>query len=645
MLQAIRDRAQGLIVWIIVGLIIITFALFGLGSYLGGGGKAVVATVNGTEISQAEFLREYQNMRNRLQKMLGKNYRPELFDETRMKQQVLESLIRRVLIEQALTDDNFHVAFEQVAKTIHGIPAFQGPDGKFSAERYNQVMRVKGMDPDLFVLQMARDIAQQYLQDGIQESTVVTDARLRDVLRLEGQQREAGYFLLPVARYQDKIKLDDKTIANWYEKNKQRFQVPEAVKLQYVELDLAKMASGIPISDAEIRAYYKQNRENYLVEPERRRVRHILITVNNPAEDAKARKTIEALAKRIRQGGSFAAVAKAASQDILTAKKGGDLGYITPGSMAPAFDKLAFSLKKGELGGPVRTRFGYHLIEVEDIKPARYRSLKEVREQIRKELQMQQAEQRFNKLAARLNDLSFEISDSLEPVAEELGLSLQTGPWITRDHAPPPFDDPRILSAAFSDEVLHEGRNSELLELSDTRVMVLRVADHRPASVRPLKEVRDKVVTALKTEKARERALKDAEAAIMALEAGTPPEAVAKKYAQRWVAAGLVGRQGKKGDAKDRMKSAVRQALFDIPQPHDDKPVFVSTLIDPKHVAVVGLFRVVDGKTDLKGSQAKDRRHALRRVLGSSEFTAWLERLESEADITRHLEVVNTDEL
>ncbi len=644
MLQAIRDRAQGLIVWIIVGLIIITFALFGLSSYLGGGGKAVVATVNGTEISQAEFLHEYQNMRERLQQMLGENYRPELFDESRMKQQVLESLIRRVLIDQALADDNFHVAFERVAKTIHGISAFQGPDGKFSAERYKQVMRVQGMDPDRFVLQVARDIAQQDLQGGIQDSAVVTDGQLRDVLRLEGQQREAGYFLLPVARYQNKVKLDEQTVADWYEKNKQRFQIPEAVKLQYIEIDLETLAKNIQISDEEIQAHYKQYRENYLLEPERRRVRHILITVKDPAEDAKARKTIEALARRIRNGESFAEVARAASQDPLTAEKGGDLGYITPGSMDPAFDKLAFSLKKGELGGPVRTRFGYHLIEVEDIKPARYRSLKEVREQIRKELQMQQAEQRFNDLVSRLNDLSFEIPDTLEPVAEELGVPLEEGPWITRAHAPPPFDNPRILSAAFSDEVLHEGRNSELLELSDTRVMVLRVADHRPASVRPLKEVRDQVVAVLKAEKARELALKDAEAAIVALEAGTPPEAVAKQYEQRWVAAGLVGRQGAKAN-KDTVEPAVRKALFDIPRPHDGKPVFINTLIDSQRVAVVGLFRVVDGEVDLKGAQAKARRQALRRVLGASEFNAWVDRLESEADITRHLELVNSDAL
>ena len=644
MLQAIRDRAQGLIVWIIVGLIIITFALFGLSSYLGGGGKAVVATVNGTEITQAEFLREYQNMRERLQQMLGENYRPELFDENRMKEQVLESLIRRALIDQALADDGFHVAFELAAQTIHGIPAFQGPDGKFSAEQYKQVMRVQGMDPDLFVLQVARDIAQQYLQGGIQESALVTDAQLQDVLRLEGQQREAGYFLLPVARYQDKVQLDDETIAAWYERNKQRFQVPEAVKLQYVEVDLEKLASDVQVSDEEIRAHYTQYHDNYLLEPERRRVRHILITVNDPAEDAKAKETIEALAKRIRAGEDFAEVAKAASQDLLTAEKGGDLGDITPGSMDPAFDKLAFSLKKGELGGPVRSRFGYHLIVVEDIKPARYRPLKDVRAQIRKELQMQQAEQRFNDLVARLNDLSFEIPDTLEPVAEELGLPLQDGPWITRDNAPPPFDDPRIRSAAFSDEVLHEGRNSELIELSDTRVMVLRAADHRPATVRPLKEVREQVVAVLRAEKARELAQQDAAAAIQALEAGTPPEAVAKQYEQRWVAAGLVSRQSAK-PAKDPVEPALRKALFDIPRPHDGKPVFISTLIDPQRVAVVGLFRVVDGEADLAGESASARRQALRQILGSSEFTAWLDRLESQADISRHLDLVNSDDV
>ncbi len=643
MLQAIRDRAQGLIVWIIVGLIIITFALFGLSSYLTGGGKAVVATVNGTEIPQSRFLREYQNMRERLQQMLGDNYRPEMFDETRMKRQVLESLIRRELINQALQDDGFHVAFPLAARAIHEIPAFHGPDGKFSAEVYKQVMRVQGMDPDLFVLQVARDIAEQHLQDGIQQSAFVTDRALADVLRLEGQQREAGYFLLPVARYQDKVKLSDEEIAAWYEKNKQRFQIPEAVQLAYIELDLDKLASHIQISDEEIRAHYEQYRDNYLEAPERRHVRHILIPVTDPVEDAKAKAEIEALAERIRKGEKFADVAREASQDLLTREKGGDLGEITPGSMDPAFDKLAFSLKPGELGGPVRTRFGYHLILVDSVTPAKYRPLKAVREQIRKELQMQQAEKQFNDLVARLNDLSFEIPDTLEPVAEELGLPLQKSPWITRDNAPPPFDNPRILSAAFSDEVLREGRNSELLELTDTRVMVLRVANHRPATVRPLDEVRVQVEKALRQEKARELATKDAEAAVLALQAGTPPEAVAKQYGQVWVAAGLVPR--KPADPKKHdLEPALRQALFAIPRPLDDKPAFVSEMIDAARFAVLGLFRVVDGQADTTSPEADARRRQLQSVLGSAGFNAWLDWLEIQADITRHLELTETEE-
>ncbi len=637
MLQAIRDRAQGVIVWTIVGLIIVTFALFGLSSYLTGGGKAVVATVNGTEISQGQFLREYQNMRERLQQMLGDSYRPELFDESRMKAQVLESLIRRELVNQALQDDGFHVAFELAARTIHQIPAFQGEDGKFSAEVYKRVMQVQGMDPDLFVLQVARDIAEQHLQGGIQQSAIVTEAMLRDRLALEGQQREAGYFLLPVARYQDKVQLDDAAIAAWYEAHKQRFQIPEAVQLAYIELDLEKLSQDVQVSEEEIRAHYDQYRQNYLLAPEKRRVRHILIPVNDPAEDAEARAKIEQLAERIRQGEKFADVAREASQDLLSAEKGGDLGEITPGSMDPAFDKLAFSLEPGKLGGPVRSRFGYHLIRVDAITPARYRPFEEVRDQIRKELQMQQAEQRFNDEVARLNDLSFEIPDTLEPVAEELGVPLQKSPWITRNHAPPPFDNPRILTAAFSDEVLQDGRNSELLELSDTRVMVLRVADHRPASVRPLDEVRDQVVAAMREEKARELAAKDAEAAVAELKAGTPPEAVAKRYGQRWVAAGLIARQPKPEEGKD-VEPALRRALFDIPRPLDDKPVFVSTMLDAQRYAVLGLYRVVDGEADPASAEASTRRQQMQQVLGSAEFAAWLDWLESQADITRNLD-------
>ncbi len=634
MLQSIRDRAQGIVVWAIVGLIIITFALFGLSSYLSGTAKSVVASVNGVEISERELLREYQNAQRRLQQMLGSNYRADLFSEEVMKNQVLEGLIQRELINQELEAENYQVAPEQVVASLQKIPAFHNANGEFSTENYRRALAVQGMSSELFETQMARDIANEQLRNSITRSSFVTDQEGNRFQQLQDQQRKIGYMRLPHQRYLKKIKITDDDINAYYEQNAIVFNTPQEVGVDYIELDLAEMARQIDFSETEIKDYYEQNRQSYVSQPEQRKVRHILIPVNTTVDEVQAREQIEALAARIKSGEDFAIIAKTESQDPGSASQGGDLGFIGLGVMDKAFEQATFQLNKNQLSQPIRTRFGYHLIEVTEIKPVQLKPFDEVKAQIRTDLQTEQAEKRFYEEVDKLNNLSYEIPDSLEPVAAELGLEIKQSPMFTASGGQDLFANPKVVSGAFSDEVLNQNRNSELIELSDTHVIVLRLREQKVASQRPLEEVREFIIGRLKQQQAIELATKDAAAALVRLTEAEDPKRVAADYGQKWQDVGNIKRTPSEGDKLDNQ---IRETVFSLPHPQDNQVEFTSLTLPGGDAVVLALYAVKDGElaADKAGLQAVKQQRA--NLSGQVEYNAFLANLESKADIKRNL--------
>ena len=634
MLQSIRDRAQGIIVWTIVGLIIITFALFGLSSYLSGTAKSVVATVNGVEISETELLREYQNAQQRLQQMLGENYRADLFDEQIMKEQVLEGLIQRELINQHLDAENYHVAPQQVVATLQKMPAFHDANGEFSAENYRKVLSLQGIPGELFESQLARDIANEHLRNGIMRATFVTAAEAQRYQNLQEQQRKIGYLRIPQQRYIDQIKVSEEEIATYYQEHPDEFSTPEQVGIDYIELNLTDLAKQVNVSDAEVRDYYEQHQENYVNQQEQRKVRHILVKVNADIDDQAARDQIEAIATRVQNGEDFAEIAKAESQDPGSASQGGDLGFIGLGLMDKAFEQAAFELEQNELSQPVRTRFGYHLIQVTEIKPVELKPFDEVKAQIRKDLQIQQAEQRFYEEVDRLNNLSYEIPDSLVPVAEQLGLQVKQSPLFTRGGGEGPFSNNRVVTSAFSDEVLLQNRNSDLIELSDTHVLVLRLRDHKAAAQHPLDEVRELIADRIKQQQARELAARDAETALTRIAGSEAPQQVAKDYNEKWQEPDFIKRQPSEAD---KLNQQIREAAFGLSRPTDNQPELTSLMLPGGDAVVLAVYAVQDGEpaSDTTALQAVNQQ--LANMSGQIEYSAFLAHLQSQADITRNL--------
>jgi peptidyl-prolyl cis-trans isomerase D len=639
MLQTIRERAQGWIAWAIVVLISIPFALWGIQSYLGIGGEPVVASVNGVDITQRAFDYKYREVRAQLRERLGAAYRPGLFDEKTLRAKVLDQMIRDNLLLQVSHDMGLRASDQEVRALIVANPAFQ-KDGRFDDATYQRALRLRGMRPPEFENGLRQQIVSTQLGRAVVASAFVTGKELDQAIRLQGQERNISYFIVPKDRFKTDGKLTDQQIDAYYRAHQARFKVPERVKLQYLLLNAASMAPKETPSEDDLRQLYESEIDRF-TQPERRNVRHILITVDPNADAAKAeaaKARIIAIRKRIESGADFAEVAKEVSEDPGSAAQGGDLGFIEKGLMDPAFDQAAFALKQGQLSEPVRTRFGYHLIEVTKIDPVKVKPFAEVKDQLLAQAKKRQLEGAYYDLAEKLANLTFESPDSLEPAAKALGLEVQTTGWIERGGGKGIFASPKVIAAAFSDDVLEDRHNSEVIEpeRNAQESIVLRLVDHEDATVKPLEAVREQVVANLHDQEATEAAKAAAGKLTEQLRAGGKMTQVASGYELKQP--GLVTR------TKADIPSAVLERAFRLPRPQEDRPTYGSALLAHGDVAVVGVTGVVDGSPSALGQAARDQEgRELAQAIGSHYYDDVVEDLVSRAKITRKAVVESGD--
>ncbi|MGQ9830788.1 MAG: SurA N-terminal domain-containing protein [Thermochromatium sp.] len=631
MLQTIRERAQGWIAWAIVILISIPFALWGIQSYLGVGGEPIAATVNGIEIPARELDRRVQETRLQLRERLGAAYDPAVYDDQRLRAEVLETLIQEALLQDVVKRLGLRVSDQEVQMQILSDPAFVS-EGRFDKGTYERLLRFQGLTPAMYEAQLRQQMSATQLIRAVSSSELVTRAELDAYRQLMGQKREISYLRLPLTNYRREEPIDEARIRAYYDSNRTRFQSPEQVKLDYLVLDADSLSSKIEVSEEDLRQLYASDQARF-VQPERREVRHLLRQIDTGADEAKAQAVldeIQAIRARIQAGESFEELAKALSQDPGSAAKGGSLGVIESGIMTPAFDQAAFALKVGEVSEPVRTPFGYHLIEVTKILPPETKPFEMVRDQLRAELIRQRAERLFYDLAERLATLSYESRDSLEPAAKELGLTIQHSDWIGREGGEGVLAHPKVLAAAFSPDVLVEGNNSELIEPERDRLqaIVLRVAEHREASVRPLDEVREQIVTAIRDEQARSMAKSAAEALAEQLRDGSDWSAIGEGLHPE--SPGLVDRQN------TTVPAGVLDVAFKLPVPAEGAASVGTAILDDGDAVVVRLTRVEDGqvKTDeTSGFSAESS--ILSQLMGRQAYSRMLEDMKLRAKIER----------
>ncbi len=629
MLQSIRERAQGWIAWTIVGLIILTFALWGIGEYFREEPPIYVAKVNDEPVTQMEFQRAMEQERAQLQEMMRGADLGQF--EQQLKRQVLERLIDRKIIVQAAREAGMVVSDSQLVAVIHGIEAFHDENGEFSNELYTRRVNQVGLSTTAFEEQLRGDLLAEQLVNGITETAFATEHDVESIYILQEQRRDLGYVVFPVAAVVGEISLDDEEVQRYYEEHPEAFQEPEQVKLSYLRLSLADIAKQVEVTEEEIESYYRDHQDLYGV-PEQRRVAHILIAVEGEDEEA-ARKKAEEVYAKLKSGEDFAALAKEYSDDPGSASQGGDLGYIEKGVLDPEFDEVAFSLGQGEVSEPVRTAFGYHIIRVEEIKPGHIKPLDEVRSEVERELRIEKAQKRYLDELERLSNLVFENPDALEPAAEALGLTIQESDWIDRRGGQGVFADPKVLEAAFSQEVLKDGYNSVPIEVSKTEAVVVRLKAHRPARVKPLEQVRAQVEQALRQEKAGALLQQRAEEFMARVRAGEAPEAVAEALGGRWQRVEAVGRSG-----APELPMEVLRTAFRLPRPSEG-PSMDEVALAGGDRAVVLVFAVHDADASTLDDATRVRyRDALRQAFGGDEFNALLQALKAEAEIERYLD-------
>jgi peptidyl-prolyl cis-trans isomerase D len=632
MLLEIRERAQGWIAWAIVILITIPFALWGIQSYLGVGGEPVVAKVNGTEITERQFNGNVQRTRMQLRERLGAAYDPAVFGGERLREQVLDGMIREAVLLDASLDMGLRVSDRVLQQQILSEPAFQR-DGTFDKDTYERILRLQGLTPSRYEDQLRRSLLSTQLRRAVVDTAFVTPGALAESTRLLRQQRELSYVLLPRDGLMPDEPPSDTEIQAYYDEHRDAFETPEQVRVSYILLDAEKLGGpGQELGDDELRARYEERIDEF-VEPEQRRIRHILLTVPADADADAAegvKRTAAELRDRILGGEPFADVAADASEDPASAANGGDLGLVARGIMDPAFEAAAFDLAPDVVSEPVRSRFGYHLIEVTEVVGGDAKPFDEVRDQLAREAATGESEAIFFDLADRLANLTYETPDSLVPAAEALDMEVQTSDWFDRGGGDGIFAEPKIVGAAFSEDVLTLGNNSELMEPDRDKMqaIVLRVDEHRPASLQPLDDVRDRVVELLQQRKASEAAAEAAQAMVRELESGNELAETAGDFELQ--TPGLVGRN------EPNVPQAVLSLAFEMPRPAPGAKVYASGATATGDSFVVALSRVVDGDAAELAESAKEAQsRLLAEGLARASYERLLEDMESRAKIVR----------
>ncbi len=521
MFEAVRNNKR--IAQIILAILIIPFAFFGMDAYFSESATGnEVAQVGGTGISAYDFDQALREQQDRLRANAGGQVDRALLESAELRRVVLDNLINQRVLALYAAENRLVVTPEQLQATIAGVPAFQD-DGRFSLQRYENLVRAQGMTPATFEARLAQDVRVQQIVAAVGDAGFVPETSARRFLDAQLEERRIRELRFAADRLGADATVSDEQIAAYYEANPARFERPARLQAEYLVFDRASIEQKVAVSDDAVRAFYEGNQERFGV-AEERQARHILLTLADNAEQGEVDKVMaeaKAIVETLRQDpDKFADIAREKSQDPGSASRGGDLGFFGRGMMVGAFEDAVFALEKGRISDPVRSEFGVHIVEVTDIKPSSIKALDEVRDEIVAELRGQEAGRRFAELAEQFANTVYEQPDSLAPAAEAIGLEVRTSDWISRESAPEPFNNERLLNAVFGDEATQKARNTEAIEIGNGTLVSARVKTFEAAKRLPLDEVRSRIVDELRREQGRKKALEQGEATLAALGKG-----------------------------------------------------------------------------------------------------------------------------
>ncbi|TVQ34547.1 MAG: hypothetical protein EA370_10555 [Wenzhouxiangella sp.] len=510
MLQAIRDRVTGIVAIFVLGLLAVPFLFFGLESYIRAVPQDAVATIGDDEISTSEFQTSFARYRAQLRQQQGDAYDEIATNQPIVRREHLEGMIDQVLLRQHAQRLGLEVSDAALFRIIGEIEAFQ-VGGRFDPVQYQQLLRGTGRTPRGFERELRDDLLVSAVPSVLTNSVVITETEIDRMIELQQERRSLTKLELVYQPFADAVEVSDADIEQYYQDNLQDFMTTEQVSVQYVELNAADLTDGLSLSEDELRQRYEAARQRYLT-PEARRASHILIETGAEREQHEALALAAELRQRLLDGEEFAELAATYSDDPGSRDQGGDLGWVEPEQMVAPFEDALYALDSpGELSEPVETRFGLHLIRLEEIRPPQGMSFEEARHEILDEFIERESEALFIEQSDRLVDLVFADDSTLEPVAADLGLEIRTTEPFPRRGGEGVAADPRVAEAAFSDTVLIDGLVSDPIELDRNRLVVIKLDEHFPSEPRPLAEVADRIRDRLVRERASAEARAQAE--------------------------------------------------------------------------------------------------------------------------------------
>jgi peptidyl-prolyl cis-trans isomerase D len=630
MLLAIRERIMGVVGWIILGILFVAFAFFGLNSYLQTSAINYAAAVNDQEITLARHQRAYQQLRTRMADMLGDNFDAAQLNEDILKANALQQLINEELVLQAADAEGYAASNRLVAARINAIDAFK-ENGVFSKTLYERVLGYQGIGPANFEHNLKQEIIANQYREGISRTAAATAAGLSRAYLLEGQQRRFSYMVLPLQSFNEQLHITDQDIEDYYAAHSDAFMTPERVKVQYLDLDMSNLDPGIAIDEQAVQALYNEQSLKY-VTPEERHARHILIRLLPDADEtatAAALEKAQAVVARLDAGESFGDLAKELSDDPGSAANGGDLGFFGRGMMAPEFEDSTFELQKGERSQPVKSPFGFHIIELVEIKPEVATPLAEVRDELVNQLLADERANLFYEDSEALASLTFEQPDSLQGAADALGLDILESDWISRKGGTGIAANSNIIEAAFSEDVLLNGNNSASVEVAPDHVVVLRILEHQESAQQPLEEVRADVEQLTSNEQARALVEARGKEILANLNTGdTTLVASAEANKVTFLSTELIQR-----NATEPAREIV-SAAFTLNAPDEGETAYTGLPARNGDYFIIALEQVKDGNfQDIPEAARKQAWRSLSQVRGQTEIAATLSVLKEQSDI------------
>ncbi len=613
------------LVQLVLALIILPFAFWGVDSYTKSGNSAdIAATVNDSKITRQEFENALMQQQDRLRQMLGKNFDPAMLENPEMKQSVMDSLVEQHLLIERGKLVGLTVADDQVAQVIQGIEAFQD-NGKFDKKHYLAALAKQNMSPLIFEARLRSEMIGQQIRDAYTQNGFASNNVAENVIRLYEQERSVSTSPVSFQSFMAQTKVDEAELKKYYDQNQKDFQVQEQARVEYVKLSADNFLEKAEVKPEDVKKYYEEH-QNEFGKPEERHAAHILISAAAKAPQAEqdaAQAKAELLLQKVKANpAAFAELAKQNSQDPGSAANGGSLGFFGRGMMVKPFEEAAYALKVGEISGVVKSDFGYHIIKLIEIKAPTTLPFEEASAGIANKLRQQKATEMFTELAEKFSNTAYEQSDTLKPAAALAGGKIEQSDWLLKGATAVDPWTPKVLQAVFTDEVLKNKHNTAAIEIAPNTLLAARVLEYKPAATRPMAEVQEQIRQKLMRQQAVELAAKQGKALLEQLQGGAG-------LALNWTATQSVTR-AKTGSLD---KELLRKA-FQVPA--DKLPQFVGAETPQEGFMLVRIEAV---KEAAKPEEAKRAGYTqkLRQLTGEELLRAYLADAKQQASIKLNL--------